>query len=119
MAAADHEPTLGEVYRLIVSLTHDVKDMRKDLISRAEYDADQEANDRRHRDAVTIHTHLDSKITFVDTKYAAELKDVRASLDSAEKEQRQNRAKWLFALVMAGATPIIGILVSILLRGTA
>lgn len=41
------EPSIGEVYRVVLDVREEQRAMRKDLIGRAEYESDQE----RHADA--------------------------------------------------------------------
>lgn len=137
---ADHEPTLGEVYRLVLGLGHDLRDMRKDLVGRAEYEADQEGIDRRFQGSNDVHNQLDSKVSTVKSDLTSALATAKAELiaeaaqskaelvaraDKAEaaqaaieKAQRENRAKWIFALVMAGASSILATVVPILIRGS-
>lgn len=100
------EVTTGEVYRLLLAVQKDVREMRADVVGRKEYEADQEGIDRRFQDSASMHTRLEGQIAAVV-----------ARVDATEKEQRQNRSKWTFAIVMAVVTPILGVVVSVLFRG--
>lgn len=116
---ADHEVTLGEVYRAIVEVRQEQRDMRKDLVGRKEYEADQEGIERRFQNSDAIHNQLDSKVAAVDAKHIVEIKDLKASLAAAEKEQRQNKSKWILAMVTAAAGAVFSVIAAIALQGGA
>jgi len=111
---AENDISAAEVHRLFQLLQLDVRDLRRDLVGRAEYESDQEGINRRFEDSGRTHTTLEAKVAGVDAKYAAEIKDLRANQEAQEKEQRANRSKWQFAIVMAVVTPILALIVNLI-----
>lgn len=79
---ADHDVTLGEVHRRQLETLAEVRDMRKDLIGRPEYEADQEGIDRRFQDSATVHTQLETKVS---TEKAERKADVAEEAVEREK----------------------------------
>lgn len=123
---ADHEPTLGEVYRLVLGVGHDLRDMRKDLVGRAEYEADQEGIDRRFQGSNETHTEMKADIAGVKAEALGGIKDLVRRMDESdkeeqrrkddiEKEQRQNRSTRTFAIIMAVASAVLAVITPILL----
>jgi len=110
----ENEVTLGEVYRAIVEVRQEQRDMRKDLVGRAEYESDQEGINRRFEESSKVHTVLEAKVAAVDTKVDAKVSALEQKAAEAEKEQRQNRGKWTFALVMAGVGAVLSFIGSVL-----
>lgn len=58
----ENEVTLGEVGRRLGEVLLEIRDMRKDLVGRPEYEADQEGIDRRFEESGKIHTALEAKV---------------------------------------------------------
>lgn len=59
---AENEVTLGEVYRAIVEVRQEQRDMRKDLIGRAEYESDQEGIAHKFQESAKVHTQLEARV---------------------------------------------------------
>jgi hypothetical protein len=115
----DHEVTLGEVYRAIVEVRQEQRDMRRDLVGRAEYEADQEGIDRRFEESGRVHVVLEAKVAAVDAKVDSKVTTLEQKIDAAEKDQRANRSKWALAWVGIVASPLLGIVFNIILRVSA
>jgi hypothetical protein len=122
---AEYEPTIGEVYRLIVAVQTQLRDMQKDLIGRGEYSADKAGIERRFQGLVEDQGELKADIATVKAESATGVRDLAKRMDDAdrderqrkddlEKEQRQNRSTRTLAIVMAAASPILAIIVGIL-----
>jgi hypothetical protein len=79
---ADNEVTLGEVYRAIVEVRQEQRDMRKDLIGRAEYESDQEGIAHKFQESSKVHTQLESKVA---TEGAA--REVAVTKEATEREK--------------------------------
>lgn len=116
--AGEHDVTLGEVYRLVVSVQKDLRDLRTDLVGRAEYESDQEGIDRRFQGSAEVHAELKSEIVAVKTEGTSAVKEINGRLDAAEEAQKRNRQQWTLALVGIGATAIIGPIATILIQGS-
>lgn len=125
---ADHEITPAEVARTQQSLQQDLRELRKEAIGRAEYEADQEGIDRRFLESANVHTQLDTKVTVVDTKNTAKIEAVdakhtaenlavREKLEAYDKEQRAGRSKWVLAMVTAVVASVLSLLGSVLIQG--
>lgn len=108
---------MGEVYRLVIAVQHDLRDMRKDLIGRGEYESDQEGIDRRFQSSVEAHTELKSDISSVIAESRTGIKDLSKRMDDAEKEARQGRGKWVLAMVTAAAGAVFSVIAAIALQG--
>lgn len=119
MSPDHNDVTLGEVYRLIVSMDKRLSESLSKVVGRDEYEADQEGINRRFEDSSKTHTALETKVAAVDAKYAAEIKDIRGTQEAQDKESRANRSKWIFAVVMAVASPVLAFIVNLIARGGA
>lgn len=113
----DHDVTLGEVYRLVQSVLQEQRAMRTDLVGRAEYESDQEGTDRRFEESNKVHTALDAKVAKVDARVDAKIEALEQKVEAQEKEQRQNRSKWFFAVAMAVVSPVLAFIVNLIARG--
>jgi hypothetical protein len=82
----DHEVTLGEVYRAIVEVRQEQRDMRKDLIGRAEYESDQEGIDRRFEESAKVHTQLETRVAEVNAA-----RKVAVTEEATEREKADSR----------------------------
>lgn len=97
----ENEVTLGEVSRRLGDVLGELRDMRKDLIGRAEYEADQEGIDRRFEESGKVHVVLETKVAAVDSKVDARFADLEQKAADAANEQRRNRGNWTLSLVVA------------------
>ncbi|HLV03679.1 MAG TPA: hypothetical protein VKY79_03760 [Actinomycetaceae bacterium] len=125
---AEHEPTLGEVWRRVEGHGHDIRDLRKELIGRPEYESDQEGIDRRFRVSDTVHAEIRAEQASQKAEFRGDLKALRDRMDASEKadqqrrdeiekEQRQNRQTRTFAVALAVFTSILAVVMPVLLRG--
>jgi hypothetical protein len=62
----DHEITIGEVGRRLGEVLVELREMRKDLIGRAEYESDQEHIDRRFEESGKVHVQLETRVAEVN-----------------------------------------------------
>ncbi len=102
----EHEVTLGEVYRAVIEIRQEQREMRKDLIGRAEYESDQEGIDRRFKDSTDTHVRLENAIDAISRRQ-----------DSTEKEQRQAKSRWLQSIAIAALGAVLAVVVPLMLRG--
>lgn len=114
---ADHDVTLGEVYRRLGEALLELREMRRDLVGRAEYESDQEGIAHRFEESGKVHTSLEAKATAIEAKVDAKLDALELKVEAQEKEQRQTRSKWVFAIVMAVASPVLAFIVNLIARG--
>jgi len=106
---AENEVTLGEVYRAIVEVRQEQRDMRKDLIGRAEYESDQEGIAHKFQESGKVHTQLETKVA---TEGAA--REVAVAKEATEREKADARTdaridgilNWL----KYGLTTVLGLL---------
>lgn len=89
----DHEVTLGEVYRAIVEVRQEQRDMRKDLIGRAEYESDQEGIDRRFEESGKVHTQLETRVSEVNAARKVAVAEEAAEREKAVSDEAQEREK--------------------------
>lgn len=115
----EHDVTLGEVYRLIVSMDKRLSESISMVVGRAEYEADQEGVNRRFEESGKVHTDLKAEVSAVDTKHDAKHAALEQKIDAGEKEQRANRSKWTLSLVSSGVTFILSIIAAVLIRVTS
>ncbi len=110
---ADHEVTLGEVYRAIVEVRQEQRDMRKDLIGRAEYESDQEGTDRRFEESGKVHVALEAKVAAEGgAREVAVTKEATArEKDTAALGARIDR---IGGWVKYGVTTALGLIVTVI-----
>ena len=108
----ENEVTLGEVYRAIVEVRQEQRDMRKDLIGRAEYESDQEGIDRRFEESGKVHTALESKVA---TEGVA--REAAVAKEAAEREKGDARLEArldrIGALVKWGGGIVITVILTV------
>lgn len=106
---AENEVTLGEVYRAIVEVRQEQRDMRKDLIGRAEYESDQEGIDRRFEESGKVHTQLEAKVAAAEgSREVAVTKEATArEKEVARVEARIDR---IGGWVKYGVTTALGLI---------
>jgi hypothetical protein len=105
----DHEITIGEVGRRLGEVLVELRDMRKDLIGRAEYESDQEGIDRRFEESGKVHTQLEARVAEVNAarKVAVAEEATEREKADARLETRINRiGDW----VKYGVSTVLGIL---------
>ncbi len=108
---ADHEVTLGELSRGQERLERE----QSKLISRPEYEADQEGIDRRFQESANVHAEMKAAAAADRAKFGAETKDTNARLDAYDKTQRENRSKWTLAMVSSGAAFVLSVIAGLIL----
>lgn len=86
------EVTLGEVYRAVMEIRQEQRDMRRDLIGRAEYESDQESIERQL-------TELTKALA--DERMARESGDQRI-ITTAEQGKR-----WAIGIAMTGGVALL------------
>ena len=122
---AEHEVTLGEVYRLISETRKDIRDMRTDLIGRAEYESDQEATAakfarvddaikdwRNTSTAEHVQIRAELKAAKLDAEKATDA--LRSRMHTAEERGKSQRWAVVLAVIVGGiglVTGVIGALV--------
>lgn len=105
----DHEITIGEVGRRLGEVLVELRDMRRDLVGRAEYESDQEGIDRRFNESGNVHTALEAKV-------AAESVAREGSVAKEASEREKGDAKLetridrIGGWVKYGVTTVLGIL---------
>lgn len=106
---AENEVTLGEVYRAIVEVRQEQRDMRKDLIGRAEYESDQEGIDRRFEESGKVHVQLEARVVEVNAarKVAVAEEATAREKDTARIDARIDR---IGGWVKYGVTTAIGLI---------
>lgn len=58
----DQDITIGEVGRRLSEVLLELREMRKDLIGRAEYESDQEGIAHKFQESAKVHTQLEAKV---------------------------------------------------------
>jgi hypothetical protein len=86
----DHEITIGEVGRRLGEVLVELREMRKDLIGRAEYESDQEGIDRRFEESGKVHVQLETRVAEVN---AARKVAVTEEATAREKEVARVEAR--------------------------
>lgn len=105
--------TLGEVARRIDSVLTEVRDMRKDVIGRREYESDQEGIAVKFATAERALRDWKTTSTEANVDLGARISALAARTEKNEENQKANRQKWIFALVMALASPLAAFLVNL------
>lgn len=82
----EHDVTLGEVYRRLGEALLELREMRKEVIGRAEYESDQEGIDRRFEESAKVHIQLEAKVT---AEGAA--REVAVTKEATEREKGDTR----------------------------
>lgn len=112
-----HDITLGEVYRLLVSMDRKIEETNRNVVGRAEYESDQEGNAARHKANEDALREWKQTSTEAHIELGVRITAVAQRVETGEKAQKENRSKWILAIVMAVASPIAAILVSLIFRG--
>lgn len=110
----DHDITIGEVGRRLSEVLVELREMRKDLIGRAEYESDQEGIDRRFEESAKVHTQLEAKVAAAEgarevavTKEAAERKEADARIE-ARLDRIGGTVKWGGGTVITVILTVVG-----------
>jgi hypothetical protein len=122
----DHEVTLGELSRGQSRLEREQSNIRKEFISRGEYELAQKHNTQRFDESGKVHTELKAdlaaveatalaEIRLVNDKTEAKIEAANVRLDTYEKTQRENRSKWTLAMVSSGAAFVLSIIAGLIL----
>jgi hypothetical protein len=82
----ENEVTLGEVYRAIVEVRQEQRDMRRDLIGRAEYESDQEHINSRFEESGKVHVQLETRVAEVNAA-----RKVAVTEEATEREKADSR----------------------------
>jgi len=83
---AENEVTIGEVGRRLSEVLVELREMRKDLIGRAEYESDQEGIDRRFEESGKAHVVLETRVA---TEGVA--REAAVSKEAAEREKGDSK----------------------------
>lgn len=97
MVSPPDDVTLGEVYRRVVEVGQEVREMHRDLIGRGEYEADQEGH-------VAAHRALGERIEAVRT----ETSEVRTDL-SGRMDGQVRTIRWVLGGVGAALAVVAAI----------
>lgn len=105
----ENEVTLGEVGRRLGEVLVEIREMRKDLIGRAEYESDQEGIDRRFEESGKVHIQLETKVA---TEGVA--REAAVTREAAEREKGDARLEVrldrIGGWVKYGVTTALGII---------
>lgn len=82
----DQEITIGEVGRRLGEVLVELREMRKDLIGRAEYESDQEGIAHKFQESGKVHAQLEAKVA---TEGAA--REVAITKEATEREKGDAR----------------------------
>lgn len=83
---AENEVTIGEVGRRLSEVLVELREMRKDLIGRAEYESDQEHIDRRFEESGKVHVQLETRVAEVNAA-----RKVAVTEEATEREKADAR----------------------------
>lgn len=78
----DHEITIGEVGRRLGEVLVELREMRKDLIGRAEYESDQEHINSRFEESGKVHVQLEARVAEVNAA-----RKVAVTEEASEREK--------------------------------
>lgn len=115
---AENEVTLGEVYRAIVEVRQEQRDMRKDLIGRAEYESDQEHINSRFEESGKVHVQLETRVAEVNAarKVAVTEEATEREKGDARLEARLDRigglVKWGGSITVTVILAVVGWLIA-------
>lgn len=105
----DHEITIGEVGRRLGEVLVELRDMRKDLIGRAEYESDQEGIDRRFEESGKVHVQLETRVAEVNAA-----RKVAVTEEATEREKADTRLETridrIGGWVKYGVSTVLGVL---------
>lgn len=118
--ADDHEVTLGEVYRRLGEALLELREMRRDLIGRAEYESDQEATAARFarmddtvkewRDTSTAeHVQIRADLKTVKLDARADVAALKERMDAAEERGKSQRWAVVLAIIVGAVGTVTGI----------
>lgn len=110
---AEHEVTIGEVGRRLGEVLVELREMRKDLIGRAEYESDQEHINDRFAESGKVHVQLEAKVAAEGAhREVAVTKEATArEKDTARIDARIDR---IGAWVKYGVTTALGLIVTVI-----
>lgn len=119
----DHEVTLGEVNRRGLENSQDIREMRKELIGRPEYESDQEHIADRFAESGKVHIQLEAKVV---AEGAA--REVAVTKEATEREKAEARiearldrigalVKWGGGISVTVILTVIGWILTSLARG--
>lgn len=107
---AEHEVTLGEVYRLVLRVDGRLDALSRDMVGRNEYESDQEAIERRL-------AALETKTSAEHAKLHTRVDDLQKSELDLKKVQTQGRLA-LAGSALAALVAVVGaIVVAIINQG--
>lgn len=107
----DHDVTLGEVHRRVGEALLEIREIRKELIGRAEYESDQEGIDRRFEESNKVHTQLEAK---VDAEGGAREVAITKEVTAREKDTTRIdvRIDRIGGWVKYGVTTALGVIMT-------
>lgn len=105
----ENEVTLGEVSRRLGDVLVELREMRKDLIGRAEYESDQEGIAHKFQESAKVHVQLEARLAEVNAsrKVAVTEEATEREKGDARLEVRLDR---IGGWVKYGVTTAIGLL---------
>lgn len=105
----ENEVTLGEVSRRLGDVLVELREMRKDLIGRAEYESDQEGIAHKFQESGKVHVQLEAKVAAVDAA-----REVAVTKEATEREKGDARLEVrldrIGGWVKYGVTTVLGLL---------
>lgn len=112
-----HDVTLGEVYRLVTKVDQRLDLITQQMVGRAEYESDQEGTVARFQQQESALRDWKTESSAAHASLGARIDTLAQRAENTEKAQKDNRSKWIFALVMALVGPLASTLVALALRG--
>lgn len=109
----DHDVTLGEVHRRQLETLSEVRDMRKDLIGRPEYEADQEGIVRQFQESAKVHTQLETKVAAETVERKADVAEEAADREKGDA-RLEVRIDRIGGWVKYGVTTALGLIVTVI-----
>jgi hypothetical protein len=105
----DHEITLGEVGRRLGEVLVELREMHRDLIGRAEYEADQKGVDRRFEESGKVHVQLEARVAEVNAARKVAVTEEATEREKAD-ERLETRLDRIGGWVKYGVTTALGLL---------
>lgn len=116
------EPTAWELMRILRDIREDLRDMKRNSITRDEWALAQEATARQF---VEVNKRVDGSLMEHKTiegqidAVKKDIQEVRRERAEDEKEKRKDRSSRIFAIALAGVAAVFAFISSILQGGVA
>ena len=109
----ENEVTIGEVGRRLGEVLVELREMRKDLIGRAEYESDQEHISDRFAESGKVHVQLEARVAEVNAA-----RKVALTEEATEREKAvarlEIRIDRIGGWVKYGVTTVLGLIVTVI-----